>query len=345
MKRMPRMMTASLYQCLNEWLDYRGVPLHLKNEVTVPVGDTTTTVTVVSNEDIMQWLADHAHWKFIWWNTDLDTNDPIPEPYYGDIVELKVRLARYYARHNDSVVAFLTEILNGHNPLESGWMDMNTTRTFTGFGYSDTKERYNTGNTHSSRARPITFSSGDVTLGDLSDGNGDWLMKTHSESLEASGSTNTQGQVASNVGYGNDGKLSPASLTNGTEVKNTQWEGSFTSTSSSPTDSENPVARQDKHEGSVGNTATSGAVGDSTQTGASNTDGYEYEHINHTQEGTDNTETNMRKSETDMIQRFLEYYNVDFVDMFLNGFLREYCYLSDVEYDEDNMGSEEHLWL
>lgn len=335
------MKTPTLDRCLYEWAHASSaVSQTIDFSLDLIYTDPDATYSIVTNEDVVMWLRNHIHWKFIAHFGDNDEYPPVPEDV-DCIRMLMYDIGNYYRRHMWSIGAFFDEIHAGHNPLETGWAHSKTTRTFEGLGFTDTKQRYNTGNAYNSRDRALTFSpaSGSnpasITVGSLSKGtNNEWQLKQTSTGSSASSGDTRQGKAYGAITFDTNGKPVANEDVNATNPKTTVAEGTFQSTTSS---TEQPLATETINTGDI---ATRNAAGSSTedkQDGATTSDSYEYESINHEQNGKDMTETESNRGEADMIERFLEYYRVDFVNMLLDGFLREYCFMCDTEEECDEL--------
>ena len=325
----------TFYRCLYEWVHateetYSSIDFELKLTYATP----SATYTIVTNDDVMMWLRNHIHWKFIAHFGDDDVVPP-PTEYASCIGLLMTDMLEYYRRHMYSICAFFDEIHAGHNPLETGWANSKTTRTFEGLGFSDEKESYSTGNAYNGLQRelsftaPTTSSSASFTVGDkLTDNE---LINTSKTSSASSGDTR-QGKAYGAIGFSEQTGLPVANEDNqATNPKTTVAEGTFQSTTSS---TEQPLATETISTGDVATRNATGATTESKQVGGSNSDNYNYEHIKHAQEGSDITETESNRGEADMIERFLEFYRVDFVNLLLDGFLKEYCFMADEECDD-----------
>lgn len=333
--------TPTLDRCLYEWVNATGETYSaIDFELELTYATPSATYTIVTNDDVQMWLRNHLHWKFIAHFDDDDTFPP-PTEYAVCIGLLMLDVQAYYRRHMWSIGAFFDEIHAGHNPLETGWANSKTTRTFQGLGYTDTKERYNTGNAYNSRDRALTFTAASgstpasITVGTLSKGtNDEWQLKQTSKGNSASSGDTQQGKTSTSVTFGQDGNPVYPSTATGTEVRTTVAEGTFQSTTSS---TEQPLATDTKHTGDVATRSSAGSTTEDKQDGATTSDSYEYESVNHEQTGSDITEMESNRGDMDMIERFLEYYRVDFVNLLLDGFLHEYCYMADTECECDDI--------
>lgn len=320
-------------RCLYEWTHATGETYSsISFELELTYATPSATYTIVTDDDVMMWLRNHLHWKFI---AHFGDDDAVPPPteYASCIGLLMTDMLDYYRRHMYSIGAFFDEIHAGHNPLETGWANSKTTRTFQGLGFTDEKESYSTGNAYNGKQRelsftaPTTSTSASITVGNqLSDNE---LKNTSTTSSASSGDTR-QGKAYGAITFGQDGKPSASEDVTATNPKTTVAEGTFQSTTSS---TEQPLATETISTGDVATRNATGATTESKQVGSSNSDNYNYERIKHSQEGSDITETESNRGEADMIERFLEYYRVDFVNMLLDGFLKEYCFMADGECD------------
>lgn len=333
--------TPTLDRCLYEWINATGETYSsIDFELELTYATPSATYTIVTNEDVQMWLRNHLHWKFIAHFDDDDTFPP-PVEYATCVGLLMTDILDYYRRHMWSICAFFDEIHAGHNPLETGWANSKTTRTFQGLGYSDIKERYNTGNAYNSRDRALTFTPAtesepaSITIGDLDKGDdNEWQLRQSSTGSIASSGDTRQGKAYKEITFDEDGKPVAPEDDAATNPKTTVAEGTFQSTTSS---TEQPLATETTHTGDVATRSASGSTTEDTQDGASTSDGYEYESVNHEQTGSDITEMESNRGDVDMIERFLEYYRVDFVNLLLDGFLHEYCYMADTECECDEL--------
>lgn len=333
--------TPTLDRCLYEWTHVTGEILaSIDFELKLTYATPSAEYTIVTNDDVVMWLRNHLHWKFIAHFGDDDAYPP-PTEYGTCIGLLMTDMLEYYRRHMWSIGAFFDEIHAGHNPLETGWANSKTTRTFQGLGFTDTKQRYNAGNAYNSRDRALTFTpatsstSASITVGSLSKGNNnEWQLKQTSTGSSASSGDTRQGKAYGTITFDASGKPVANADTSATNPKTTVAEGTFQSTTSS---TEQPLATETIHTGDVATRNAAGSTTEDKQDGATTSDSYEYESLNHEQTGSDITDMESSRGEADMIERFLEYYRVDFVNLLLDGFLREYCFMCDTEEECDEL--------
>lgn len=337
------MKTPTLDRCLYEWTHAASEissTIDFELSLTYAATETTPTVTytIVRNEDVVMWLRNHLHWKFLAHFVE----DAVYPPAVENATCLRLLMSDitdYYRRHMWSIGAFFDEIHAGHNPLETGWANSKTTRTFEGLGFTDTKQRYIAGNAYNSRDRALTFSpatstrAASITVGNLSKGdNNEWQLKQTSTGSSASSGDTRQGKAYGAITFDSNGKPVANDDVSATNPKTTVSEGTFQSTTSS---TEQPLATETIHSGDVATRNAAGSTTEDKQDGASTSDSFEYESLNHEQNGKDITEMESNRGDMDMIERFLEYYRVDFVNLLLDGFLHEYCFMSDTETECD----------
>lgn len=323
--------------CLYEWLNASAAILEtIDFSLSLTYATPEATYSLITNDDVKQWLANHLHWKFMITLGADDTNPP-PTEYATSIGHLMIDLTNYYRRHMWSIGAFFDEIHAGHNPLETGWANSKTTRTFEGLGFSDTKETYSTSNAVSGKRRDIAFTAptslmpATITVAAAYDTGNDWDLTSTSKTSTASAGETTQGKTSGTVTFDSTTGLpvEPSAVT-GTKPKTTVNAGAFDSAVDS---TGTPMQQTTESTGDIATRNSTGATNTATQSGASTGDAYNFESLNHSQDGSEISETESVRGDTDMIARFLEYYKVDFVNMLLDGFLREYCWMSETECD------------
>lgn len=323
--------------CLYEWLNASAAILEtIDCSLSLTYATPEATYSIVSNDDVKQWLANHLHWKFM---VTLDADDPNPPPveYATSIGHLMIDLTNYYRRHMWSIGAFFDEIHAGHNPLETGWANSKTTRTFEGLGFSDTKQSYSTSNAVSGKRRDIAFtaatdsSPATITVAEDYDSETDWDLTSTTKSSTASAGDTRQGKAYTAITFNSDTGLPVASEDSASvNPKTTVNAGAFDSEVDT---TGTPMQQTTESVGDIATRNSTGATNTATQSGASTGDAYNYESLDHSQNGSEISETESVRGDTDMIARFLEYYKIDFVNMLLDGFLREYCWMSETECD------------
>lgn len=322
--------------CLYEWLNASAAILEtIDFSLSLTYATPEATYDIVTNDDVKQWLANHLHWKFM---VTLDADDPNPPPveYATSIGHLMIDLTNYYRRHMWSIGAFFDEIHAGHNPLETGWANSKTTRTFEGLGFSDTKQSYSASNAVSGKRRDIAFTAATtlspttITVAAAYDTGNDWDLTSTNKTSTASTGETRQGKTSASVTFDNDGNPVETAVVDGTNPKTTVNAGAFDSAVDS---TGTPMQQTTESTGDIATRNSTGATNTAKQSGASTGDAYNYESLDHSQNGSEISETESVRGDTDMIARFLEYYKIDFVNMLLDGFLREYCWMSETECD------------
>lgn len=288
--------------------------------ISFTVGEDSYSIDVITLDDFLLCMRNHADFKFVeWWDPD-DFDDDYPEPvnYWAMLYET---FGTYMVTKFKPIYDWIVDIYTKLDPIMTGWKKVTANDSYNQYGYTDTRERYIATSADNSKTMSITCDSArKPAFGTASDST---LKHTVTES-SASDTFTRLGKTASGVSVSN-GTVN-ATIVDGANPNTKVWTGTFDSTAQSP---DMPLTNQQE---SVGDTATVAGTGRSaedktegsvlTTAGETVTGGRNY---NGTHTRTEETE----QTTGDVVEAMKKYVREDITKLLLDEFCARYLFYND----------------